>query len=48
MLFRSQPNGRILVFGDMVDSETTTRVMAFSRFLGDGPAAQMFMPVVRR
>lgn len=32
----AQPNGRILVMGDMVDSETTTGAMAISRFLGDG------------
>lgn len=44
----AQPNGRILVLGEMVDSEPATRVMAFSRFLGDGPAAQVFVPVVRR
>lgn len=43
----AQPNGRILVLGDMVDSETTTRAMAISRFLGDGPAAQVFMPAVQ-
>lgn len=32
----AQPNGRILVMGDMVDSETTTGAMAISRFLGEG------------
>ena len=43
----AQPNGRVLVLGDMVDSETTTGAMAISRFLGDGPAAQVFMPVIQ-
>jgi uncharacterized delta-60 repeat protein len=42
----AQPNGKLLVFGDMLNTETETQVFAISRFLGDGPAAQVFAPVV--
>lgn len=44
----AQPDGKILVFGDMVDAETETIVMGVSRFLGDGPAAQVFAPIIIR
>jgi len=42
----AQPDGKILVFGDMVNPETEVQAFAVSRFLGDGPAAQLFAPVV--
>ena len=38
----------MLAFGDMLNAETETPILAVSRFLGDGPAAQVFVPVVRR
>ncbi len=42
----AQQDGKLLVVGDTLEGEQLD--MSFIRFLGDGPAAQTFIPVLRR
>jgi uncharacterized delta-60 repeat protein len=44
----AQTDGRLLAIGDLVNPESELLETTVSRFLGDGPAAQVFAPVIRR
>lgn len=48
LIVLAQPDGKMLVLGQVLNTETEIPIFAISRFLGDGPAARVFAPVVRK
>ncbi len=42
----AQPDGKLVIVGDLTDPVSELQSMYAARLLGDGPAAQVYAPVM--